>query len=123
MTINRKNKLQEIVNKIIDGREAAYSRQSALVDELERLIEYAMLNGDPRPVHPSEAQAAQLIASAINDLGYQADANIGRDLWELVSEDAQAQWLYPPETVDGVYNALVNTAENMVKGWCNIQFV
>ena len=46
MTINRKNKLQEIVSKVIDGQEAAYSRQSALADELERLSEYAMLDGE-----------------------------------------------------------------------------
>lgn len=117
------SKLQEVVCSVIDGRESAYADSNALSSEMDRLINYAVSSRDPRPVHTDEAQTAQLVVNAVRDLGYELDAYIGRDLWELVSEDSQAQWLEPPNSVEGVYISLVNVANNMAQGQCYIEFV
>lgn len=115
-------KLREVALSVIDGRESAYAGADSLSAEMSRLIDYAVSNRDGRDVHPEEAQAARIVADSIRALGYEADACIGRDLWELVSEDSQAQWLAPPESAEGVYIILVNVANNMAKGQCYIEF-
>ncbi|WP_136630272.1 hypothetical protein [Marinobacter salsuginis] len=116
------SKLQEVVSGVIAGREPAYADSDILSVEMARLIDYAFENRDARPVHPEEAKVGQLVAEAVRILGYEADANVGRDLWELVSEDSQAQWLVPPESIEGVHISLVNVANNMAKGQCYIEF-
>ncbi|WP_369625336.1 hypothetical protein [Marinobacterium sp. BA1] len=115
-------KLREVALRVINGRESAYADADSLSAELSRLIDYAVSNRDARDIHPEEAQTARIVADAIRALGYEADNCIGRDLWELVSEDSQAQWLAPPESVEGVYISLVNVANNMAKGQCYIEF-
>lgn len=117
------SKLQEVVCSVIDGRESAYADSHTLCIEMARLINYAISNRDPRPIHTDEEQTAQLVAKAVRDLGYELDTYIGRDLWELVSEDSQAQWLESPDSVEGVYVSLVNVANNMAQGQCRIEFI
>jgi hypothetical protein len=115
-------KLREVVSNVIDGRESAYADADTLSVELSRLIDYAVSNRDARDVHPEEAHASRIVADSIRALGYEADICIGRDLWELVSKDSQAQWLEPPESAEGVYISLVNVANKMAEGQCYIEF-
>ncbi|WP_300494649.1 hypothetical protein [Marinobacter sp.] len=115
-------KLREVASSVIDGRESAYADADSLSAELLRLIDYAVSNRNARDVHPEEAQAARVVADSIRALGYEANIFIGRDLWELVSEDSQAHWLAPPESTEDVYISLVNVANNMAKGQCYIDF-
>lgn len=114
--------IQIVVSTVIAGRETAYSSREAIAAQLEKLIQHAVNNRHIRDVHPDEADAANLVAESLRKIGYEADANIGRDLWELVSEDAQAQWIDPPESAEGVYISLVNVANNMAEGQCYIDF-
>lgn len=115
--------LTDVVGGVIKGRESAYSSVSNLSTELVKLIQYAINNRDDRSVHDDEKSASLLMSQAVTTLGFDADINVGRDLWELVSEDSQAQWLIPPEDEEGMLINLVNVAENMAKSQCYIEFV
>ena len=112
----------QIVDHVIKGREGAYSQPSVLIEQVTKLINYSIANRDERVVHVEELEASKLISEAISKLGFESDTNVGRDLWELVSEDSQAQWIEPPDCEDGVYVSLVNVAENMATNQCYINF-
>jgi hypothetical protein len=112
-----------VIESVIQGREQAYESISVLEVELTKLINYAISERDPRCVHQSELATAELISSLISSLSFDADLNVGRDLWELVSEDSQAQWLEPPLDEKGVLISLVNVANNMAKNECYIEFI
>lgn len=114
--------LSKVVCSVTKGRESAYANNVDLEAQLKKLIEYAISNRDDRPVHPEEVVASNLISDAMTEIGYVTDVNVGRDIWELVSEDSQAQWLYPPESLNGVYISLVNVAQNMAVNQCYIEF-
>lgn len=114
--------LKEVIQDVIKGHESAYSQPSILETELVKLIKYAIRERDDRLVRKEEIFASNLIAQVVNKLGFEADINVGRDLWELVSEDSQAQWLIPPDNEEGVLINLVNVAENMAKLQCYIEF-
>jgi hypothetical protein len=117
------DKLVGAVEGVIKGRESSYSSVSDLNTELDKLIQYAISNRDDLPVRDDEKAASLLMSQAVTKLGFDADINVGRDLWELVSEDSQAQWLIPPEDEEGMLINLVNVAENMAKSQCYIDFV
>lgn len=108
--------------RVIQGREKAYSGVADLRIQLTKLIQYAIDNRDEREIHSEEMEASKLVSETLNEFGYATDVYIGRDLWELVSEDSQAQWLHPPEDIEGVIISLVNVAENMVSSQCYIKF-
>lgn len=114
--------LTKVIFNSIKGRERAYVQTSELQVQFKKLVEYAISNRDDRPVHQNELVASKLIADAMSGIGYAIDVNVGRDIWELVSEDSQAQWLHPPDSIDGVYISLVNVAQNMAKNQCYIEF-
>jgi hypothetical protein len=116
------NELSVAIQRVVKGREDAYCSVEALMPEMLKLIKYAMYNRDDRAVNSDEKEASVLVVNALTSLGFEADMNIGRDLWELVSEDSQAQWLYPPEEVEGVIISLVNVSDNMARSQCNIAF-
>lgn len=120
---NRMNKLVGAIERVIKGRESAYSSVSSLNTELVKLIQYAISERDDRSVRDDEQSASLLMAQVVTHLGFNADVNVGRDLWELVSEDSQAQWLIPPEDEEGMLINLVNVAENMSKSQCYIAFI
>lgn len=115
--------LAEVVSSVTKGRESAYTSSADLESQFKKLVEYAISNRDDRPVHQDELMASKLISDSMTEIGYFADVNVGRDLWELVSEDSQAQWLYPPESIDDVYISIVNVAQNMASDQCNIEFI
>ena len=115
--------LDDVVGKVTKGRESAYANNTDLAGQLKKLVEYAISSRDDRPVHQEEVVASKLISEALAEIDYVADGNVGRDLWELVSEDAQAQWLCPPESINDVYISLVNVAQNMADNQCNIEFI
>jgi hypothetical protein len=114
--------LSEVVCSVTKGRKSAYASNTNIEVQLKKLVEYAISNRDKRPVHQDEIVACKLIVDAIAEIGYDVDVNVGRDIWELVSEDSQAQWLYPPESIDGVFINLVNVANNMATSQCYIEF-
>jgi hypothetical protein len=116
------NELELAVVSVINGHESAYTTPSVLTKELNKLIQYAIDKRDERHVDEGDAEASMLISKAIASLGFSSDINVGRDLWELVSEDSQAQWLYPPEDQQGVVISLVNVAQNMATSQCYIEF-
>lgn len=115
--------LSEIVYSVTKGRESAYANNSDLAVQLKKLVEYAISSRDDRPVHQEEVVASKLISEALAEIGYVVDGNVGRDLWELVSEDSQAQWLSPPESISDVYISLVNVAQNMADNQCYIELL
>lgn len=114
--------LAEVVSLVTKGRESAYANNIDLEVQLKKLVEYAISSRDDRPVDLEDMVASELISDSIAEIGLVADVNVGRDLWELVSEDSQAQWLCPPEGVNDVYISLVNVAQNMVTNQCYIEF-
>jgi hypothetical protein len=83
--------LADTIENVIKSRESAYSPASDIKTELVKLIKYAISERDDRSVHDDEQSASLLMAQAVTKLGFDADVNVGRDLWELVSEDLQAQ--------------------------------
>jgi hypothetical protein len=115
--------LNEAVCFVTEGRKRAYASDKKLTVQLKKLIEYAIANRDERQVDLEEKAACDLIAQAMGQVGYVVDTHVGRDVWELVSEDSQAQWLFPPEDIDDVLISLVNVANNMATNQCNIEFV
>lgn len=116
------NELSIAIQRVVKGREDAYCSVEALMPEMSKLIKYAVDNPNDRAVNSDEKEASVLVANALTSLGIAADMNIGRDLWELVSEDSQAQWLCPPENIESVISSLVNVSDNMAKSQCNIEF-
>ena len=114
--------LAEIVYSVTKGRESAYANNVDLEAQFKKLIEYAISSRDDRPVDSEEIVASKLISDAMSEIGYVTDVNVGRDIWELVIEDSQAQWLLPPESINDVYISLVNVAQNMAENQCYIEF-
>jgi hypothetical protein len=115
-------KMYEVVRSVTEGREASYASPEDIARHMVRLIQFTVDQRDCRAVDSHEIQAARLIAGALKELGYRVDVNVSRDLWELISSDSQAQWLYPPTSHASFYVNLVNTANNMAKGECYINF-
>jgi hypothetical protein len=114
--------LTEVICSITKGRESAYVNNVELEVQLKKLVEYAISSRDDRSVDQEELVASKLISDAMAEIGYVMDVNVGRDIWELVSEDSQAQWLLPPESINDVYISLVNVANNMAENQCYIEF-
>lgn len=114
--------LMEVVCSVTKGRESAYANNGELEAQLKKLVEYAIASRDDRPIHQEEVCASKLISEALAEIGYVVDSKVGRDLWELVSEDSQAQWLSSPESFNDLYISLVNVAQNMATNQCYIEF-
>jgi hypothetical protein len=114
--------ITETISKVIQGREQAYTEPERIKNCLVRLIDYAITNRDDCDIHPDELDASILIASSVIKLGLVADVKVGHTIWKLISEDSQAQWLYPPENIDGIYINLINVANNMATNQCHIDF-
>jgi hypothetical protein len=114
--------LLKVIASVTKGRENAYAENAVISTQFKKLVEYAILNRDERPVVQEDVEASKLISNAMIEIGYAVDVNVGRDIWELVSKDSQAQWLFPPESINGVYISLVNVAQNMASNQCYIEF-
>lgn len=123
MDNNIDDNIREVIEVVINGRDKSYEDVDSLLSKFKYLIEYTLNNRDEREVDNYDIYSCIIISKALKILGFKADEKTGRDLWELVSEDSQAQWLIPPSTVDGVFINLTNVAQNMAKNQCNIDFI